>query len=254
MKNKRIIAIVAVVLFTIVYFVLEFSSDIKFLNIAKSFGALDGRAFLVALAKLLPTFSIFLILLFQAFKPRVGENDFSHGARLLPVLLALAFSMTGDIFGEMKSVFGDSAFLMQIAFFAVAQVFYCISFARHCCGRRQGVCGKGERALKIAGSALLACYLVAIAAIILNAIDSDILKVAVPVYLCVIGAMGFLCIGQKRPGQVWMVLGALSFIASDSVLAINAFVSRVPHSCLIIMTTYYLAQLLLNITLVEGRR
>ena len=41
------------------------------------------------------------------------------------------------------------------------------------------------------------------------------------------------------------------FIFSDSIIAINSFVEPVEHPRAIIMSTYFIAQLLLNVNLVK---
>lgn len=66
---------------------------------------------------------------------------------------------------------------------------------------------------------------------------------AIVVYLIAICAMvaGALIYN----GSIWVRLGALSFLISDSCIAINKFLHPIDNSSLIIMSTYYLAQLLL---------
>ena len=56
---------------------------------------------------------------------------------------------------------------------------------------------------------------------------------------------------QKRQGLALFVLGAMFFIFYDSIIAINSFVEPVEHPRAIIMSTYFLAQLLLNVNLVK---
>ncbi|MCM3627890.1 lysoplasmalogenase [Paenibacillus glycanilyticus] len=65
------------------------------------------------------------------------------------------------------------------------------------------------------------------------------LKGPVLVYVTAISLMGW---SAMMSGNVWAVAGALLFMASDSVLAWNKFVSEVAGSDILIMTTYYAAQ------------
>ncbi|WP_136604381.1 lysoplasmalogenase [Paenibacillus dokdonensis] len=67
---------------------------------------------------------------------------------------------------------------------------------------------------------------------------------AVPVlmYLIVISLMGFFAV---MSGNLSASFGALLFIASDSILSWNMFISDISHSGVLIMTTYYAAQFLI---------
>ncbi|WP_336787809.1 lysoplasmalogenase [Paenibacillus sp. MMO-177] len=67
----------------------------------------------------------------------------------------------------------------------------------------------------------------------------DALKIPVLVYVTAISLMGWSAI---MSGNAWAVAGALLFMASDSILAWNKFVSDVDGSNVLIMTTYYAAQ------------
>lgn len=52
-------------------------------------------------------------------------------------------------------------------------------------------------------------------------------------------------------GNRWAAAGSLLFVASDTVLAWNMFVEAVPYSGVLIMTTYYGAQLLIARSLAD---
>ena len=51
----------------------------------------------------------------------------------------------------------------------------------------------------------------------------------------------------------FVVVGACLFIASDSIIAINRFLVSVPNSSLLIMSTYYPAQLLITAGTLRNR-
>lgn len=58
--------------------------------------------------------------------------------------------------------------------------------------------------------------------------------------------------GLARGGSAhW---GALLFVLSDSVLAWNTFTYRVPHGHLLVMTTYYSAQMLITLSAFQNPR
>ena len=58
---------------------------------------------------------------------------------------------------------------------------------------------------------------------------------------------------HKRWCEAVACLGAISFIVSDSVLAINRFKVEVPGQRFIVMVTYYAAQLLITLSVVRNR-
>ncbi|MGN7355758.1 lysoplasmalogenase [Paenibacillus sp. SAF-054] len=68
-------------------------------------------------------------------------------------------------------------------------------------------------------------------------------------YLTVITAMGFFAVMSRDFSASF---GAMLFIASDSILAWNKFISDVPHSGILIMTTYYAAQFLIASSIKRG--
>jgi alkenylglycerophosphocholine hydrolase len=51
-------------------------------------------------------------------------------------------------------------------------------------------------------------------------------------------------------GSRWGILGAVLFLASDSVLAWDKFVRPLAHGHLVVMITYHLAQTALVVSLV----
>jgi uncharacterized membrane protein YhhN len=75
------------------------------------------------------------------------------------------------------------------------------------------------------------------------------LWIPVMVYIAVIGAMGWSAIMTRN---VLAIVGALLFMASDSILAWNKFVGDVPVSGILIMSTYFAAQLLIASSIAGG--
>jgi uncharacterized membrane protein YhhN len=75
------------------------------------------------------------------------------------------------------------------------------------------------------------------------------LKGPVMLYMAVILIMGWQAWGQwQQTGQLralWALCGALLFILSDSVLAFDHFRQRFPAARFVVLSTYYLAQLLI---------
>ena len=80
-------------------------------------------------------------------------------------------------------------------------------------------------------------------------LHDPVLKVAVGLYAMVIALMAAKAIGRAQllqtPQARWVALGACFFMLSDALLAINRFVSPLGYSALWILSTYYVAQLLI---------
>jgi uncharacterized membrane protein YhhN len=117
--------------------------------------------------------------------------------------------------------------------FLVAHLFYIAAFTKviQC---------KGPRAMVAAGIMVYGCLI----GFVMVPNLGDML-VPVVAYLLVIVAMGVLA--ALGGANHWLVVaGACLFIASDSLIAVNRFIVPVPSSGLLIMGTYYPAQLLIT--------
>ena len=84
------------------------------------------------------------------------------------------------------------------------------------------------------------------------------MKIAVPVYGIVISfmlllALHMLFISNKSAGQM-MMAGAILFVISDSILAINKFYSPFQNAGILIMLSYGLAQLMIVAGAIRYRR
>ncbi|KAF3854599.1 hypothetical protein F7725_022654 [Dissostichus mawsoni] len=80
----------------------------------------------------------------------------------------------------------------------------------------------------------------------------------VAVYIGLIGFMGWRAVaGLQLANDLWTwtklcaCLGAVLFMVSDLTIAVNKFCFPVPHSRAIIMATYYAAQMLISLSVVE---
>ncbi|MCG2613914.1 lysoplasmalogenase [Terrimonas sp. NA20] len=154
------------------------------------------------------------------------------------ILFALLFSWGGDVllmFQGRNSLF----FLSGLASFLIAHIFYIIFF--HQIKKREQIRSRFWTALVVA-----VYYSVLIT--LLNPWLGE-MRLPVRIYGLVISFMFLLALhmiylGDKIAGRL-MVAGALLFVMSDSVLAINKFYQPVPAADLVIMLTYGLAQYLL---------
>ena len=145
------------------------------------------------------------------------------------LLIALALSATGDTLLELNFfIFGVAAFLL-------AQLSYATLFARHWRGLKQ------RWPLAIA----LILYIFLMAYFLVPTLGD--LQYPVIAYLIAISLMGLMAI-QSDYRLRWAVAGALVFISSDSIIAIDKFLHPIPGRSYWIMLTYYGAQWML----VEG--
>lgn len=200
---------------------------------------------LEAISKLLPE----IVIMVALYQNRAAIDKKAY----VPVMLALFFSMIGDTAGEMKGGnIGQIAFVLQIFFFLIAQILYTVCFARHI--QASAFADVRKAVVKVLPLLVILVYLVVVGSKVFASIDSIVFTIACGVYLLALLGTGTTSVLQTRPHGWLFVLGAMFFIFSDSIIAIGAFVQPVPHSGLIIMSTYFIAQMLLNISLIGDSR
>lgn len=151
------------------------------------------------------------------------------------IVAALIFSWGGDVlllFQPKNEIF----FLLGLSSFLLAHIFYIIYF--HQVRIKENV----------KGNPWLLVTVVIYYAILINLLVPYLgaMKIPVLVYGVVISfmfmlAMHMLFIKHKAAGK-WMMTGALLFVISDSVLAINKFYQPFDVAGIVIMLTYGLAQ------------
>ncbi len=142
---------------------------------------------------------------------------------------ALLFCAAGDVALALE---GDQFFVMGLVFFLIAQVFLIATFSRSLKMRRS----------RLPVVIALVVYAV-IMAILLQPYLGEFM-VPVFVYIAVITGMGVLAALRSAEGRL-VLYGAISFIVSDSLIAIDRFAVDVPASGYLIMITYYLALFLI---------
>jgi uncharacterized membrane protein YhhN len=169
-----------------------------------------------------------------------------RGSTRLIMVAALVFSAGGDVLLEL------GLFTPGLASFLVAQLCY----ARHFFSQRDTSSLPYGRLL-----IMLALMSVASFPVILNAGE---LLVPVAIYMTAIGLMAIGAAVYRQPSTV-LFLGALLFVASDSMIGINRFVTPFGAANYAIMISYYAAQVLIlwgvlasqgrdGVTLVKGTR
>ncbi|MBE7439635.1 MAG: lysoplasmalogenase [Spirochaetales bacterium] len=103
-------------------------------------------------------------------------------------------------------------------------------------------------ALGVAGSALIIGFAVTMGILIAPRLPAGLIA-PVLLYIAAIAAMGVQASFKK--GSHLSTAGAVLFLVSDSLIAINRFVEPVMYSTLFIMVTYYPAQYLLSRSVLE---
>ena len=141
---------------------------------------------------------------------------------------ALVFSLAGDVFLMLPGNY----FIPGLASFLVAHIFYIALF-------RQGQGWFPSQArLPLVLAVGAAMY-----AVIWGGLGDPVLKVAVAAYVTVISLMAAQAIGRATvlgdAASRWVAVGACIFMVSDSLIAINKFVTPVAMSSLWILATYY---------------
>jgi uncharacterized membrane protein YhhN len=149
-------------------------------------------------------------------------------------LIALLFSLSGDVllmFEKMNPLF----FIMGLICFLMAHIFYIIIFNNI----------RVEKNISIKWWMILItlCYY----SILLSTLFPYLgeMKVPVIIYGAVISTVFFIALHllfYKSMANMLIVIGAVLFVASDSILAFNKFYSSFNYAGLLIMLTYAFAQ------------
>lgn len=159
-------------------------------------------------------------------------------------ILALIFSLIGDVFLMFTHIHPNFFFSGLLAFL-IAHIMYILVF------RKQKHNDKPSIGFLIA--------LVAYGALIFYLLQDGLNDMIIPVtiYMLVILTMAFSA--SRRKGEVSVIssslvlIGAVLFIISDSLIAINKFYQAVPLADILIMSTYALAQYLIILGLLKSK-
>jgi uncharacterized membrane protein YhhN len=155
------------------------------------------------------------------------------------LLLALFFSWLGDLFlSKPDYVF----FLLGLVSFLTAHIFYILIFTRE--SKASGELTKVEGNPALIWPFVL--YGVALLYLILPKLDDTVIKIAIFLYATIILAMAAQAFNRKssvsKKSFIWVFAGAILFVLSDSMIAINKFVEPFDFARMAIMTTYIVAQ------------
>ncbi|WP_203247444.1 lysoplasmalogenase [Sporosarcina beigongshangi] len=165
--------------------------------------------------------------------------------KLIPMALILLFALTTrSLFsrtykqivtmGLFVCMIADGVlywFMIGLVTFFIGHVFYIVAF-RH----------MARKPMPIWAAILLILYGTGMAIWLAGSqftTGQTVLGIAIIAYICAITTMGWMAIRTRMPLSI---IGALLFIFSDSVLAIDRFVQAIPHRDALVMISYYAAQ------------
>jgi uncharacterized membrane protein YhhN len=167
-----------------------------------------------------------LSLAFVAFHSLRTRDGFLLGVSLL-------FSSLGDLF---LAIDGEKLFLFGLGSFLIAHLLYIALFARNWPTPLSATTGQ---------RLLVACLTIYSAAMLWWLWrDLGSLKLPVAVYLSAITTMGAAAALAGFETR-WIIIGALLFVFSDSLIAIGKFKSPVGYGNYLVWGSYYLAQVLI---------
>ena len=190
--------------------------------------------FYIALPGLIPTgwrwlFKIIPIalLLFLALTRTEGRVRALLG-------LGLVLSAMGDVLLAM-----DGLFVQGLAAFLLAQVTYTVLF----------VTQRNWQPRRLPWAALILLYGLVCTLVILPAAGD--MQLPVTAYMIAISLMAIAAGFRKDQQFLWVAMGALIFMISDTLIAVERFVSPFAYSGIAVMSTYYCAQLLICLGIVR---
>ena len=140
----------------------------------------------------------------------------------------LVLSAIGDVLLAL-----DGLFVPGLVAFLFAQITYTVLFLTQC----------RWQPLRLPWAALIAAY--ALVCTLLIVPEAGDMTVPIVAYMIAISLMA-MAAGFRNDHQfLWVAMGALIFMVSDTLIAVNQFVAPFAYSGVAVMTTYYVAQLLI---------
>jgi uncharacterized membrane protein YhhN len=171
--------------------------------------------------------------------------------RSTALIAAIFFSLFGDIL-LMLAKTTEGYFVLGLASFLVAHVFYIFAYRQHR-GDHSASELQGVQRIRLAFPVVLAgTGLVVVLYPLLGELRVPVVLYAVVLVTMVLQAL--FRFGRTVPPSFWLVFaGALLFMLSDCLIAINKFMMPVDHAELWIMSTYMVGQFFIVRGLLEHR-
>jgi uncharacterized membrane protein YhhN len=157
------------------------------------------------------------------------------------LLTALTFSWIGDIILLFAGK-GELYFILGLVSFLISHLVYIVLFYK-----QKTTKTNNNTILFWLGNIAILSYFYFIIDTLFPKLGG--LKIPVLVYAIVITTMLFFAfkgsLKWTSPGKTYVLLGAIVFVTSDSILAFNKFYTPIAHASFYIMLTYCLAQYLI---------
>jgi uncharacterized membrane protein YhhN len=156
------------------------------------------------------------------------------------LLVSLVFSWLGDVF-LMYQVHNELYFMLGLGSFLVAHILYILCYLKL---SDQSEVDKDKRPRLARYDFFLLLIWFALISVLLPVLDE--MKIPVILYSMTITGMALAALHRYQKTtrtSFWMVmLGALIFMLSDSVIAINMFLEPITYAGILIMVTYIAGQ------------
>lgn len=184
-----------------------------------------------------------LLVLSLLFFFWLNSKAFKRVHRTL-ILLALIFSLFGDVF-LMFTNYDSLFFMLGLFAFLIGHIMYILSFNKN----------KGSENLINWFSLIILCYGIGL----FITIYSNLKSLLIPVVLYMLVILTMAVFAYLRKGAVdyfsftLVLLGALFFLISDSLIALNKFYEPILYPKTSIMLTYAIAQYCLIIGILKNK-
>lgn len=173
-------------------------------------------------------------------------------SRSASVLLAIFFSLAGDVFLMFDGSFSQ-AFIAGLSAFLLAHIFYILAYRQHRDESEENAL-KGIQKIRFSFPIILAGT--GLIVILYPSLGS--LKIPVVIYALVLIIMVVNAVfryGRTSINSFWLVFGgSASFMLSDALLAINKFFKPLPAAGFWVMAFYMLAQCCIIMGIVDHGR
>ena len=206
---------------------------------------LQSEKILVYLIKplLMPT----LIVLAYQFKRSLAVYRFRY------LVAALVFSWAGDVFLMIREM---NLFIPGLLSFLVAHVCYILLFYQDVARKK----ASKNQLTNWIPSIVFIIFLGTLLSWILPIMQSNELSkpliIPVSLYAAVITSMGILAAWRKDKIKTiafrWGIIGAVSFIISDTILATNLFALPIQYASLWVMSTYVFGQFAIALSVLQS--
>ena len=201
------------------------------------YGKEESTSILFCLLKCLPIASLVVFVLLHGMS---FDECYRYSRR---ILVGLIFSALGDIFLVWKSSYVN--FELGLLSFAIAQAMYARAF--------------GWRPLKLRAGLF---FLVIGLGVFwyLSSYLTGVMRYLAPCYITLICTMAWRAVARVEfYHDLWTwtklcgCIGAVFFMVSDLVIAVNMFATPVPCAHQIVMLTYYVAQFGISLSVVDSQ-